>query len=93
MLNLSNKLESVTDWNQLGLQLEVPADVLERIELDFPRAGKRMYEVLKYWLNNCPKERRSWNTVADALKRIGYKNLAERIIEDEASIASTYCLS
>ena len=38
-----------------------------------------MSEVLQYWLRNCPHEKRSWQTIANALKRISYKNLAEEI--------------
>ena len=38
-----------------------------------------MSEMLEYWLRNCPSERRSWKTIANALKLIGYNNLAEKL--------------
>ena len=78
-MNLTNKLRPVTAWHQLGLQLEVPPDELERIEQNFPRVDRRMLEVLNYWWRNCPIERRSWQTIADALRLIGYRNLAEEL--------------
>ena len=79
MKNLTNKLRPITAWHQLGLQLEVPAHELDRIEQDFPRVDRRMTEVLSYWWRNCPTERRSWQTIANVLKHIGHRNLAESI--------------
>lgn len=78
--DLNNELRIVTNWHGLGLQLDVPGDELERIEQNYPRSAERkMSEVLKYWWRNCPTERRSWQTIAAALKNIGYKNLAKTL--------------
>ena len=40
---------------------------------------RRMSKVLDYWWRNCPIERRSWQTIANVLKDIGHRNLAESI--------------
>ena len=80
-LSLTNKLRPVTAWHQLGLQLEVPSDELERIEQNYPKVDRRMLEVFNYWCRNCPTERRSWKTIANALKLIGYRNLAAELDE------------
>lgn len=78
--DLNNELRIVTNWHGLGLQLDVPDHELERIEQNYPRSAERkMSEVLKYWWRNCPTERRSWQTIAAALKNIGYKNLAKTL--------------
>ena len=78
-MNLANKLQPVTAWHQLGLQLKVPIDELERIEQNHPTVNRRMVEVLKYWWNNCSTEKRSWKTIANALRIIGHRNLAEKL--------------
>ena len=77
--NLTNKLRSVTVWYQLGLQLDVPSNELDKIEEDYSKVDRRMSEVLKYWWRNCPHERKSWQKIANALKIINYRNLAEEL--------------
>ena len=86
-MTLTNKLRPVTAWYELGLQLEVPSDELERIEIDFTRVDRRMSEVLKYWWRNCPTKKRSWHTIANALKIINYKNLAKEL-EDLENVST-----
>ena len=77
--NLTNKLRSVTVWYELGVQLNVPSNELDKIEEDYSKVDRRMSEVLKYWWRNCPHERKSWQTIANALKIINYRNLAEEL--------------
>ena len=77
--NLVNELKSVTEWHPLGLQLDVPDYELRRVEQDCSGVNRRVAEVLQYWLNNCSEEKRSWQTIADALKKISQGNLARRV--------------
>ena len=80
--DLTARLRPVTAWHPLGLQLKVPDHILEEIEQIHQKVDRRMYEVLNYWWRNCPT--RSWQTIADALRLIGYGNLAEEL-ESESS--------
>ena len=59
--------------------MKVPPHELDKIEQDFPRVDRRMTEVLNYWWRNWPTERRSWQIIANALRLIGHRNLAESI--------------
>ena len=86
LLNLTNKLHSVTAWHQLGIQLEVPPHKLEEIEQSHSRIDRRMSEVLNYWWRNCLTEKRSWQTIANALKLTGYRNLAEELENGHESL-------
>ena len=81
--NLITRLQPVTAaWHPLGLQLEVPYHILHEIELNYQKVDRRMIEVLNFWWRNCPT--RSWRTIADALRAIGYGNLAKEL-ENESS--------
>ena len=68
------------DWNELGIQLDVPKHVLNSISRDNPTEARKLSEVLQYWLNNGEV---SWKVIIKALKRIdGHKNIIE-VIETE----------
>ena len=68
------------DWNELGIQLDVPKHVLNSISRDNPTEARKLSEVLQYWLNNGEA---SWKVIIKALKRIdGHKNIIE-VIESE----------
>ena len=57
------------DWNQLGIQLNVPTHILTNIDRDNPgnESGK-LSTVLQYWVDN---ETASWDKIVEALQRIG----------------------
>ena len=57
------------DWNQLGIQLNVPTHILTNIDRDNPgnESGK-LSAVLQYWVDN---ETASWEKIVEALQRIG----------------------
>lgn len=61
-------------WYQLGLQLGIQPQVLDRIECDYSFVLRRLTEVVKFWLNNC--EGKAWKKIATALRRIHLANLA-----------------
>ena len=62
------ELKSV-DWHELGIQLGVPIDRLDKIDEDYKDCDRKLSEVLKYWLNNDINP--SWNTICGALQKIG----------------------
>ena len=87
---LKLRLQTVTDWHGLGLQLDVPPYQLEKFDSDYPRsADRKMAEVLTYWLRNCPKERLTWQTIAAAVETIGHGNLA-RTLRSEITRSRTH---
>ena len=66
--DLKNELIMV-DWYQLGVQLELPPDRLDKIEEDSKGAEKRLCKVLQYWLTN--ETNPSWDKICEALHRMG----------------------
>ena len=62
-------LEDV-DWNQLGIQLNVPRHILRNIDRENPgNESKKLSKVLEYWIDNEPAA--SWEKILEALQRIG----------------------
>ena len=72
------------DWNQLGIQLNVPRHILRNIDRENPaNEPRKLSEVLQYWIDNEPEP--SWEKIIQALQRIcGHKNII-------TSIQSKYC--
>ena len=68
------------DWNELGIQLDVPRHVLNSIIRDNPTEARKLSEVLQYWLNNGEA---SWKVIIKALKRIGGHKIIIEVIESE----------
>ena len=66
-------------WYKLGIQLNVPANVLKRIERECPRDESRMLtEMLECWKDN--EEDPSWEKIVKALQRIGgHRNIIAEI--------------
>ena len=73
------------DWNQLGIQLNVPRHILKNIDRENPgNESRKLSEVLQYWIDNEPEP--SWEKIIQALQRIGrHKNII-------TSIQSKYCI-
>ena len=72
------------DWNQLGIQLNVPRHILRNIDRENPgNESRKLSEVLQYWIDNEPEP--SWEKIIQALQRIsGHRNII-------TSIQSKYC--
>ena len=70
------------NWYQLGTQLDVPQEELERIEEE-RGVSRRLNMMLHYWLKNA--ETPSWEKIIKALERM--KRHGNLIIE----LRSTYC--
>jgi len=69
-------LPMAKEWKNIGSLLEVPDDVLDRIEHDYAKAVDNLREMLKEWLKRVDPPP-SWNSVAEAVmpfnERIGKK--------------------
>ena len=57
------------NWHELGIQLEVPLDRLDKIDEDHQSSERKLSEVLRYWLLNDRSP--SWDKICEALQRIG----------------------
>ncbi len=79
--DLMNELYEVTEWFQLGLQLNVPPHVLTQIKKDHVHDGAlgKVY-MLKEWLNSVASEA-PWADIVAALVRIRMQGLAQRLAE------------
>ena len=59
----------MVNWYQLGIQLQLPPDKLDKIEEDYPSAETRLSKVLQYWLYT--EKNPSWDKICEALRRMG----------------------
>ena len=60
------------DWNQLGIQLNVPRHILRNIERENPgNEPRKLSEVLQYWIDNAEPGEALWETIIMALQKIG----------------------
>ena len=65
------------DWNELGVQLDVPKHILNNIGKENPTEARKLSEVLNYWLNNGDA---NWKEIIEALRRIGkHENIIKNI--------------
>ena len=72
------KLNEVTEWHALGIQLKVPPSTLCTIEQDWPRdAKRRKSEMVNAWLRQDSDA--SWEKLARALSTVGYQVLSEEL--------------
>jgi len=74
---LSNALEGVTNWYQLGIKLGILPAKLKRIEKDFQGSDRQMTETLDTWLQQTPSA--SWSDVVSALQQMGENTVAESV--------------
>lgn len=77
MLNELSSLLHGVDWHKLGVCLNVPPGTLSTIEEDYPRADRRIAEVVKYVLFNDPSP--NWEVFADAVEKMEHSELARSI--------------
>lgn len=68
------ELKSVSDWDSLGMYLQVPSDELERHSNDNQCWKEKM---LAYWLENC--KTLTWADVIKALNRTAEQKVADEI--------------
>ena len=74
-----SELTEVTEWHQLGVQLEVPPGTLQTIESNHPNdAQRRKTEVLIWWFQNSLEI--SWEKLAQAVEAVGgHAAIAKRL--------------
>ena len=73
-------------WYDLGLQLNLKSETLNRGYAQFPDSRDRLLEMLKIWLTT--SDNTSWKTLADALR--GQSMGANRLA---GSLERKYCLT
>ena len=81
MKNVECELRVINKPYQLGVQLDVPLEDLERFEQEHPYdVTRQRTEVIKYWQRNSPSA--TWDTLATAVERLGgHQSLVVRLRE------------
>ena len=69
---------TITDWYTLGLELHIPPDVLDKIQIDFQTVSVRHRNMLKHWLKTGSA---TWLALSNALMSplVDQKGLANDI--------------
>ena len=86
LADIQAALTEVTAPYQLGIQLKIDLEELDRIEKNHPGdIDRQKTEVIKYWLRNSPDA--SWTTLANAVEGMGgHATLAETLRKREQKI-------
>ena len=71
--DVEKELLEVTDYYSLGLQLNVPQEIMRHLEADYQSNCRRKSEVLKFWLGNAKEA--SWAVLGAAVERMGVHSL------------------
>ena len=75
--NLINALRKLTDWYDLGLQLDIEDHWLEKFSSENQRIEKCKLAMLQFWLQS--DEEASWEKLISALREMNQNRLATEI--------------
>ena len=77
--NLSSELTTITNWYQLGINLNLQIHELNKIQQDHAHQGndRQRLEMLALWLRCTPNA--VWEDVVSALQQMGENRVAENI--------------
>ena len=80
-LDINNAIATVNEWFELGQQLGLEFDVLEKIEIDNDKYGlkRQRGKMVNTWLRSDPEA--SWSKLCAALDTIGERAVAQNIRE------------
>ena len=67
----------VTDWKELGLQLQISSDDLDHISRTHRTNSERCSKMLLHWLANVEQRSEPRQLLAETLLNLGYTRLAE----------------
>ena len=87
--NLSSELTTITNWYQLGLNLNLQMHELDKIQQDHAHQGndRQMLVMLGLWLRRTPNA--TWEDVVSALQKMGENRVAENVRQKHNRRAST----
>ena len=69
-------------WYEIGLELKVDAKELDQVKAKYKGSANECFdETIRIWLES--KERKSWNTIVDALRRVGMQSEAKDVERSE----------
>ena len=71
------ELKTVTDWELLGVYLDLPPAILDKVKQESDRVEIRKYKVLTEWLKSTPEA--SWENIVSVLKMMDENCVAESI--------------
>ena len=79
--NILCELKEITNPYNFGLQLWINSEVLDHIDTDHRHNVERQRsEIIKFWYRNTKESERTWERVADAVKRLGgHRNLETKL--------------
>ena len=67
----------VTDWKELGLQLQISSEHLDHISRTHRTNSERCSKMLQHWLANVEQRSEPRELLAETLLNLGYTKLAE----------------
>ena len=85
--NLTNALSDVSDWEGLGIQLDINFSKLQEISKDRSTTEERKRVMLQFWLGSGVKP--SWEKLLSALYKMDRKHVAEEIKREYYAPCST----
>ena len=74
-----------TCWKHVALELDIPEEVVEKIDVDRSTVSDKCYSVFSTWLKSFTNDKLCWCQIVDAFKMAGLVDVAENIRESHLS--------
>ena len=74
-----------TCWIRIALELDIPEEVVEKINVERSTVGDKCYSVFSTWLKSFTNDKLCWCRIVDAFKMAGLVDAAEKIKESHIS--------
>jgi hypothetical protein len=70
-----------TEWKELGLNLGLPFNKLQKIENDQKTTSRCLMDCLNEWLSRADEDERTWDFLADCLRRLDQNASSKKVLE------------
>ena len=74
----------------MALELDIPEEVVEKIDVDRSTVSDKCYSVFSTWLKSFTNDKLCWCRIVDAFKMAGRVDVAEKIKESHISMFLSY---
>ena len=81
-----------TCWKHIALELDIPQEEVEKIDVDRPTVSDKCYTVFSTWLKSFTDNKLCWCRIADAFKMARLVDIAEKIQESHLSMLTGSCI-
>ena len=70
-----------TCWRRIALELDIPEEEVEKINVEHSTISDKCYSVFSTWLKRFTNDRLCWCRIVDAFKMAGLVEVSEKVKE------------